>query len=399
MGNETASGPTADQPDHGHGVEPEKQPPLALSQPPGSSDKLEPPRAEQAAERGLPDGAEAAAAPLESAEHVPFPYQLRPLDAETQRRVIADFPALHHGLQSVLDWGFKVAGTATADDFTAHYNQPLRRGDVWVCSPPKCGSMWTQELVWLLENDLDFDGCRAMLTERWHFGESRFSADREQRARIAAEQPVTAPRPWPRATPSRFIKSHFPLSLSPPRLLDTCKVIYLARNPKDICVSFYNHARRYKTVNFNGDLAAFAEHFLAGTVVMTPVVPHMLEAWQHRHHPNLCFVFYEDMKRDLRGQIRRIAAFLGRKFSDADVDRLAEYLHIDNFKKNPWRSEDFGKQAGMLNEGEGEFIRTGKAGDWKNHLSDELSQRFDVWLERQLRGSDLSFVMELEEQD
>ena len=30
----------------------------------------------------------------------------------------------------------------------------------------------------------------------------------------------------------RFIKSHLPLSLLPSRLLDTAKVVYVARNPK-----------------------------------------------------------------------------------------------------------------------------------------------------------------------
>merc|ERR1711973_91835 len=29
-------------------------------------------------------------------------------------------------------------------------------GDVWVSSFPKCGTTWTQELVWCLMNDLDF---------------------------------------------------------------------------------------------------------------------------------------------------------------------------------------------------------------------------------------------------
>ncbi|KAF0290519.1 Sulfotransferase 1C4 [Amphibalanus amphitrite] len=163
-----------------------------------------------------------------------------PLSAFDLQSFVLPLAKVYSDGRSVLDWDFKVAGTATAADFAAHLNQPLRRGDVWVCSPPKCGSMWTQELVWLLENQLDFDGCRAMLTDRWRFGESRFAADLEERARIAAARPATAPVPDPAAARSRFVKSHLPLSLSPPRLLDTCKVVYLARNPKDICVSFFN---------------------------------------------------------------------------------------------------------------------------------------------------------------
>lgn len=37
------------------------------------------------------------------------------------------------------------------------------------------------------------------------------------------------------ALPSpRYIKSHLPLSYLPPNLVDSCKVVYVARNPKGI---------------------------------------------------------------------------------------------------------------------------------------------------------------------
>lgn len=39
----------------------------------------------------------------------------------------------------------------------------------------------------------------------------------------------------------RFLKSHLPLSYLPNDLLDRSKVIYVARNPKDVVVSWYYH--------------------------------------------------------------------------------------------------------------------------------------------------------------
>ena len=36
----------------------------------------------------------------------------------------------------------------------------------------------------------------------------------------------------------RVIKTHLPFEFLPPNLLDICKVIYVARNPKDCCVSW-----------------------------------------------------------------------------------------------------------------------------------------------------------------
>lgn len=37
----------------------------------------------------------------------------------------------------------------------------------------------------------------------------------------------------------RFIKTHLPISLLPPSLLSTAKVIYVARDPRDVAVSYY----------------------------------------------------------------------------------------------------------------------------------------------------------------
>merc|ERR1711990_1181296 len=34
---------------------------------------------------------------------------------------------------------------------------PLRSDDVWVVSYPKCGTTWTQEMVWMILNDVDME--------------------------------------------------------------------------------------------------------------------------------------------------------------------------------------------------------------------------------------------------
>ena len=44
-------------------------------------------------------------------------------------------------------------------------------------------------------------------------------------------------------TGQRIIKTHLPLSMLPPNLLDTAKVIFCTRNPKDSVVSFFHHEK------------------------------------------------------------------------------------------------------------------------------------------------------------
>lgn len=60
----------------------------------------------------------------------------------------------------------------------------------------------------------------------------------------------------------RVIKSHLPFYLLNPDLLDKSKVVYVARNPKDVIVSYYHYHRLLEFHKFSGDLETFAEYFI-----------------------------------------------------------------------------------------------------------------------------------------
>ena len=64
----------------------------------------------------------------------------------------------------------------------------------------------------------------------------------------------------------RVIKTHLPFEMLPPNLLDTCKVIFVSRNPKDCCVSFYHHHLNFPEYKFKGTFADFAEFFMEGNL-------------------------------------------------------------------------------------------------------------------------------------
>lgn len=61
----------------------------------------------------------------------------------------------------------------------------------------------------------------------------------------------------------RFIKTHFPFPLLPRQLRTgekKAKIIYVSRNPKDTCVSFYYHTRLME--GYRGDFHDFCRLFL-----------------------------------------------------------------------------------------------------------------------------------------
>lgn len=63
----------------------------------------------------------------------------------------------------------------------------------------------------------------------------------------------------------RFIKSHLPLSLMPPSVFrENSKIIYVARNPRDVAISYYHLNRLYKTQGFIGNFELYWQVFEKG---------------------------------------------------------------------------------------------------------------------------------------
>lgn len=60
----------------------------------------------------------------------------------------------------------------------------------------------------------------------------------------------------------RFIKTHLPMKLMPHSVLTSgAKVVYVARNPKDVAVSYY-HFSKHRGFDFKGDFETFVQYFM-----------------------------------------------------------------------------------------------------------------------------------------
>ena len=129
----------------------------------------------------------------------------------------------------------------------------------------------------------------------------------------------------------RFFKSHLPFEFLPPKLLETCKVVYVSRNPRDAANSSYH----WKLGNFKGSYETFMDMFLEGDHIWGNFFHHLLGGWSRTGNPNLKFIWYEEMKKDHMRTIRDLCTFLEHPLSEDQIARLAEYLRFDYMKKNP----------------------------------------------------------------
>lgn len=105
----------------------------------------------------------------------------------------------------------------------------------------------------------------------------------------------------------------------------------MARNPKDVALSFFHYRRKH---DFSvGTIDESLERFLNDHVPYSPFYDHILGFWQLRHFDNVLFMTYEKMSADQFGGVKRISEFLECSYSDEQLQQLTKHVSFENLKK------------------------------------------------------------------
>ncbi|XP_011187511.2 luciferin sulfotransferase-like [Zeugodacus cucurbitae] len=326
-----------------------------------------------------------------------FPFEIVNVDPQLNTELLQYFKGERTGFVQVgpEKYFFPHKYKFEAENF---YNFSSRPDDIWVATVPRSGTTWTQELVWLLANHLDFDTAkREPLTERFPFFEFSLFVHPEVKAEFLAENAGDSKkqefienfsRPgynslaeWP-CNKRRFIKTHFPFSLLPPSVMqNNCKLIYVLRAPNDVAVSYYHLNRLYRTQGYIGDFQRYWNYFSRGLNPWLPYYSHIKEAFEHRHLSNVLILNYEDLVSDLSGVILKIAAFLNRSIGAEDLKTLIQHLDIKNFRENPAVNGSEMAEVGVLLKGEAGFVRKGGNGGREELINDTALKNYvDQWI-------------------
>ncbi|XP_050663857.1 sulfotransferase 1E1-like isoform X5 [Leptidea sinapis] len=337
-------------------------------------------------------------------EDLTFPYEVKSVDDELAKELMEHYTGEKTGFVRVGPKGyfFPQKYREQASDI---YNLTIRNDDIFVVTYPRSGTTWTQELVWLVQNNLDFETSKNIpLSSRFPFLEysilihpEMLRTMQEQNRDSPENQEIIDALNFPSAarfssTPSpRFIKTHLPLSLLPPSLLDKGKVIYVARDPRDAAVSHYHLCKLFTICGVPDDFKTFWNYFLRGLHGYSPILEHTKEAWAQRGHPNLLFLFYEELSEDLPSAVRKVAKFLRKTLTEDQVKSLCEHLNFNNFKKNASFDDGALVKLNFVKKGEAPFIRRGKVGGWRQYFDDEMMDQADRWITDNLFNTDLRY--------
>ena len=126
--------------------------------------------------------------------------------------------------------------------------------------------------------------------------------------------------------------------------------------------------------------------FLSGDLGYGSWFDHVLGWWMHKDDPNVLFLKYEDMKKDLTTSIETIAKFIGCTVSKEGLETIVKQSEFESMKNNPLVNYSW-EPAHQANP----FMRKGMVGDWKNEFTDDQSAMFDTVYAERMKESDLVF--------
>ncbi|HEY2774305.1 MAG TPA: sulfotransferase domain-containing protein [Candidatus Binatia bacterium] len=248
-----------------------------------------------------------------------------------------------------------------------------RAGDIFVCTPPKCGTTWTQTIIAMLlfpDGDLP-----APVIDLAPWLEARFSPASEVLDTLAAQKH------------RRSVKTHTPVDGIP--WWPDAKYIVVGRDGRDAFMSFVNHMASMRP----DKVGELIESAVAEGIQFEAMPPqediheffngwmqdggffHFLNGyWELRDQPNVLFVHFDDLKANLEGEVRRIAAFLGIPIDEKRLPGILERCSFAWMKSHADRIGDFGQ---MFVGGAESFLFKGTNGRWQGVLTPEELARYE----------------------
>ncbi|VDI79366.1 Hypothetical predicted protein [Mytilus galloprovincialis] len=245
---------------------------------------------------------------------------------------------------------------------------PVYEDDVFIIASAKTGTHWTWEIVnMLMKGTTDYE---------------KMSKARRQLEFHYPDEFKDMPRP-------RVFNTHLLLHHIPKQAIEKkCKVIVVQRNPKDTVVSLFYHMKASGA--FDAE-TTFSE-FLSAWMKLETVTNHnwfyytkkLQEMLYDQTNLPIHNVYYEDMKSNPVGEVKKIVEYLGINRADDFIHQVVDKCCFDNLKK----ADDTKVSAleGIPKQAFSFMYRKGEVGDWKNHFTVADNEEFDRIYNEKMNG-------------
>ncbi|GMN32775.1 hypothetical protein TIFTF001_041787 [Ficus carica] len=283
--------------------------------------------------------------------------------------------------------GFWIAEFLFRSTISAQRNFVAHEDDIILASCPKSGTTWLKALVFSIVNRTRFAPTDSpLLKVNPHDLVPFLESPSRIFEKIVFDQP-------------RLFSTHMPhqlLSLS--IKTSDSKIVYISRNPMDQFISYWFYTCKFPN-DPNAepvDLEDFFDKFCRGIHNSGPFWDHVLGYWKaslERPH-KILFLKYEELKKDIGFNIKRLAKFLGFPFSEEEERRgvVEEISTLCSFEK--MKNFDVNKNGHWtLGISNSLFFRKGEVGDWKNFLTPSMVERMEKLLQEKFGEHNLTFEL------
>lgn len=259
-----------------------------------------------------------------------------------------------------------------------------RPDDIVIATYPKCGTTWTQRIVGMLVYQSDEP-----------FGVQESSPWPDMRMPPPGAMLELAES----QTHRRYFKSHLPYDALP--VYEGMKFIHVARDGRDAAMSFLNHKLNYtdNLIEIANGIIADDPKFDGGFKLPNPdPAIHFHEwvlgpedhigdekcgfwymensYWDAKDDPNMLLVHYNDMKKDLEGEMRRIAKFLEIDTPESLWPKLVDAATFDSMKS---KADELMPTASEIWQGGGNtFLHKGTNKRWEGVVDQADLELYDA---------------------
>lgn len=262
-------------------------------------------------------------------------------------------------------------------DSTIWNDLKFRDDDIVVATYGKSGTTWVQQIL----AQLLFDGAEDLeVAEMSPWLDLRLPPKEVKLPQVEAQ------------THRRFLKTHLPvdaLVFSP-----EAKYLYICRDGRDVVWSFYNHHVNanemwYDALNNSPGLvgppmpragedirAYFLEWLERDGYPIWSFWENIRSWWEIRDLPNVELLHFSELKADMPGQIRRMAAFLDIPIRKESWEKILLHCSFDYMKQHATKSTPLG--GAFWDGGAQVFVNKGVNGRWRDVLTDEDNARYEA---------------------
>ncbi len=255
-------------------------------------------------------------------------------------------------------------------DSTIWNELEFRDDDIIIATYAKAGTTWVQQII----AELLFEGAENLQTAEMSPWLDLRIPPKEVKLPFVAAQ-----------THRRFLKTHLPVDALV--FSEKAKYVYIGRDGRDVVWSMYNHHANanetwYDALNNTPGRVGppiekppatvgeyYKDWFQKDGYPWWPFWENVRSWWSIRDLPNVYLLHFANLKKDMPGEIRKLAEFLDIPINEDKWDDILLHCSFDYMKAHATTSVPLG--GAFWDGGAQTFIHKGVNGRWNDSLTDE----------------------------